>query len=297
MDMQWLDDVLVLLEEGNMTRAAARRNITQPAFSRRIRSFEEWIGSNLLDRQANSVAINPSLRDNEPEIRALLRGIRDLRSKIKNHDPAHAVLSISAQHAPIFATFPDMALHARRYYPAIKFRLRAGNLRDCVSMFLRGDTQVLLCHESTAARPLPFDDSVRRVVWGTDYLIPVIGGALRYVVRDDGSIPIDTAAIVYPEGSYFGEVLKARERAFSTHSLCEGPLCETALSSGIKQLVLAGLGVGWVPFSMVYREVESGDMFSLANVLGKEPLDVALYADKSHAVARDMIDVWARGKK
>ena len=28
MDMQWLDDVLVLLEEGNMTRAAARRKIT-----------------------------------------------------------------------------------------------------------------------------------------------------------------------------------------------------------------------------------------------------------------------------
>ena len=32
MDMNWLDDVLILLEEGNMTRAAARRNITQPAF-------------------------------------------------------------------------------------------------------------------------------------------------------------------------------------------------------------------------------------------------------------------------
>ena len=44
MDMQWLDDVLVLLEEGNLTRAAARRNITQPAFSRRIRSFEDWLG-------------------------------------------------------------------------------------------------------------------------------------------------------------------------------------------------------------------------------------------------------------
>jgi hypothetical protein len=34
MDMHWLDDVLVLLEEGNMTRAAMRRNVTQPAFSR-----------------------------------------------------------------------------------------------------------------------------------------------------------------------------------------------------------------------------------------------------------------------
>ena len=37
MDLRWLDDVLILLEEKNMTHAAARRNITQPAFSRRIR--------------------------------------------------------------------------------------------------------------------------------------------------------------------------------------------------------------------------------------------------------------------
>ena len=45
MDLDWLDDVLVLLEEGNMTRAARRRNITQPAFSRRIRGFEDWLGT------------------------------------------------------------------------------------------------------------------------------------------------------------------------------------------------------------------------------------------------------------
>ena len=51
MDMQWLDDVLVLLEERNMTRAAARRNITQPAFSRRIRSLERWLNITLFDRR------------------------------------------------------------------------------------------------------------------------------------------------------------------------------------------------------------------------------------------------------
>ena len=73
MDLHWLDDVLVLLEEGNMTRAAKRRNITQPAFSRRIRSFEQWIGTEVLARQSNAVDINPSLRASEPEIRALLK--------------------------------------------------------------------------------------------------------------------------------------------------------------------------------------------------------------------------------
>ena len=64
MDMQWLDDVLVLLEEGNMTRAAARRNITQPAFSRRIRGFEDWLGTTVLQRGTNRVDISAALVSN-----------------------------------------------------------------------------------------------------------------------------------------------------------------------------------------------------------------------------------------
>ena len=65
MDMNWLDDVLILLEEGNMTRAAARRNITQPAFSRRIRSFEDWLGVSVLDPGTNKINISPTLHSNE----------------------------------------------------------------------------------------------------------------------------------------------------------------------------------------------------------------------------------------
>lgn len=296
MDLQWLDDVLVLLEEGNMTRAAARRNITQPAFSRRVRGFEAWVGAELLKRQANSVEITPALLANEPDIRALIGRLRDLRSKIRHYDPASSTVSIAAQHAPIFSTFPDMALHARRQFPSLKFRLRAGNLRDCVTMFLRGDTSVLLCYESVEARPIPFGDTIRRVIWGQDFLIPVIGGSLRYVVRDDGAVPMDTPAIVYPESSYFGEVLQRSERAFATNAQSRNPLCETALSSGIKQLVLSGMGVGWLPFSMAHREIESGDMISLANTLGKEPLEIAVYVDRRDPMGHGLTEVWSRGQ-
>ena len=64
MDMQWLDDVLVLLEDGNMTRAAARRNITQSAFSRRIRGFEDWLGTTVLQGGTNRVDISAALVSN-----------------------------------------------------------------------------------------------------------------------------------------------------------------------------------------------------------------------------------------
>lgn len=292
MDMQWLDDVLVLLEEGNMTRAAARRNITQPAFSRRIRSFEDWLGVTVLQRGSNRVDLSASLTANEAEIRALVGRLRDLRGKIVHFDPASSTISIAAQHAPVFSTFPDMAVKAKQHAPSLKFRLRAGNLRECVTMFLRGDTSMLLCYESEIAGPLPFGDTIRRALWGVDYLVPVVGGTLRYAVKSNKHISDKAPALVYPDNSYFGEVLKTAERQFGTNDYSTNPVCETAFSGGIKELALSGIGVGWLPFSMVRREIESGDLISLSDRFGKEMLEVAIYADTRDAIAVEILDVW-----
>ena len=46
----WLEDFLALASTGNFTRAAEERHSSQPAFSRRIRALEEWLGAALVDR-------------------------------------------------------------------------------------------------------------------------------------------------------------------------------------------------------------------------------------------------------
>lgn len=294
MDLQWLDDVLALLEEGNMTRAAERRNITQPAFSRRIRGFETWLGTPIIDRHTNRIEISPTLSANEIEIRALVARVKELRTKIAYHDTATSTVAISAQHAPVYSTFPDMALRARSAFPRIQFRMRPGNLNDCVTMFLRGDTSMLLCYEPESAAPLQFGSDVLRGNWGVDYLVPVVGGALRFAIKDLSSLPMDTPAIVYPENSSFGELLHKSERPFGTQAFSANPICETAFSTGIRELALKGLGVGWLPFSMAYREIESGELVSLANQFGREPLRVAVYADGSIETAVTLLNLWTK---
>lgn len=293
MRLQWLDDVLVLLEEGNMSRAAERQNITQPAFSRRIRGFEDWLGVSVLERRTNRVDISHALLSNEAEIRALTARLRELRTKLAHFEPTLETVAIAAQHAPFCSTFPDMALKAKGRFPGLQCRVRAGNLDDCVSMFLRGDTSMLLCYEAESVGPMQFGPEIRRGSWGNDYLIPVVGGALRYSVTDFGDVPPDTPAIVYPEDSYFGEVLQKKARAFGTAGYCANPFSVMAFSTGTREMVLRGLGIGWLPFSMAYREIESGALISLANCYGQEPLGVAIYADSKSAMAIDLMELWA----
>lgn len=48
MDLALLEDFLELAREMNFSRAAENRNLTQPAFSRRIRTLESAIQTPLL---------------------------------------------------------------------------------------------------------------------------------------------------------------------------------------------------------------------------------------------------------
>ena len=45
MRLDWLDDLLAVLEQGSLSRAAESRQLTQPAFSRRIKAIEDYLRS------------------------------------------------------------------------------------------------------------------------------------------------------------------------------------------------------------------------------------------------------------
>jgi hypothetical protein len=46
---------------------------------------------------------------------------------------------------------------------------------------------------------------------------------------------------------------------------------------------------------MVHREIESGELISLGNSLGKERLQVAIYADIKDEIAVSLLDIWKQG--
>jgi hypothetical protein len=45
---------------------------------------------------------------------------------------------------------------------------------------------------------------------------------------------------------------------------------------------------------MMYREIESGDVISLAHHYGQEALQVAIYADRTLDIARILMEIWAK---
>jgi DNA-binding transcriptional LysR family regulator len=62
LDLAYLLDFKALAETGSFSRAAFVRNVTQPAFSRRIRALEDWAGAPLFQRGTTPVTLTDAGR-------------------------------------------------------------------------------------------------------------------------------------------------------------------------------------------------------------------------------------------
>lgn len=57
-ETKWLYDFLTLEKCRNFSQAAVSRNVSQPAFSRRIRALEQAIGVELFNRQVTPLQLS-----------------------------------------------------------------------------------------------------------------------------------------------------------------------------------------------------------------------------------------------
>lgn len=288
MDTRLLEDALMLLEEGNLSAAAARRNMTQPAFSRRIRALEDWIGRDLLVRGPNRVEISPSLSECEMQIRAMLAHLQQLRGQLKNSEQAGKPVVFASQHSLSVSIFPEILRKLEMISSMPLVRLRTQNQTEAMAMFLRHEADIVITYLPQDMPETPFDDSVVKHIWRRDALVPVVGGRLRYALNEDMTLQSGMPVLRYPEGSQFARLVQLGERSANLH-LTGKIAVETAFSVGVAKLILSGVGAGWVPHSLIQDEIRSGDAVFLSHDYGRIPLDIAVYVHRSNQTAVDAL--------
>lgn len=295
MDTKLLEDALMLLEQQNLTSAAARRNITQPAFSRRIRALERWVGHDLLKRSGNRIEITPELLQSEPQIRALLAQLTQLRKHLQNPVETKRSLVMAAPHALSASAVADIIARANPQERDWRIRLLTRNQDEALSLFLRQEADVLVSHEYRLLPQMAFDDTVLRHVWRLDALVPVVGGKMRHLLEEGDILPEDAPTISYPAESMFGKIIAEHEARHSIGLASQG-IFESAFSVGVVKLVKTGFAAAWVPQSLVMREVLSGDVVILSPEYGRIPMDIALYTHAANSRASDFLEpLWQAG--
>lgn len=266
MEIKWLEDFVALAEASSFSRAAELRNVTQSAFSRRIRQLETWLGATLISRATMPAELTAAGRDFLPVAQETIRTFHTIRETLRPATETRLV-RIAALHTLTLTFFPAWLrrLEAAAGPLGTAFIPDRGGIEANIEAMVMDEADLFL----TYAHPeVPFhlnDDKFDHLIIGNDRLIPVaapqvrISGALHSgagildrAVSGDLVVP----CLSYGHSSFFGVALKhllARRPAFGRHTVHEN-----TISAGLKTVAITGSGLCWLPESLVSDELADG---------------------------------------
>lgn len=293
MKLAWIEDFLALVDTGTFSRAATLRNSTQPAFSRRIQSLEAWLNVELIDRRAQPMRLSPVAQRHVPAFRALLHDLHQLRNRIQSEGSGMAHVVLATQHSLTMTRLPALLqLLSRNGAPQIEFNVRSENRDECVALFLKGNTDLLLCMEEEGDLLRKLTPPADRLPLGTETLVPVSVPA-----RDGKALHAPRAShtlklLAFPRDSFLGRVMYKDGISKLLRSYPVEIVHESVFLAGIKEMVIAGLGMAWLPESLVQRELESGALLRLGKRLESVTLTLGLYRNARSSYPEAIERIW-----
>ncbi|MDG0978410.1 MAG: LysR substrate-binding domain-containing protein [Halieaceae bacterium] len=281
MESKWLEDYLALVKHGSFTKAAEARHITQPAFSRRIRALENWLGTDLVDRNAYPAKLTPAGDTLVDDIHQLLEHTRSLQRKAGDHNKLSDSITVATQHSLSVSVCPKWFQTIRPILGVRNnLRVNAANMHDCIEQFLAGNADLLLCYHSELADPLSMTEGLSSASLGPDELIPVIAKdqSIQLSPKALSSSSQPLPVIAFPNESFFGQLIQSAIDSNKCQAHFD-PVYITAQSESVHELVRQGIGLAWLPESLVAPDIANNVLIKLP--LPAVSLDIRLYWRKT----------------
>jgi len=290
LNLSWIDDFMVLAESGNFSRAAEERHMTQPAFSRRIRALEEWLGVELFDRSSQPARLTEAglwFRKSAQELQAQVARVPGEARAIA--EASAQTLRFAATHALSFSFMPRWlrALEARTSVGPVN--LVSDTQQKCEALLQQRQVQFVLAHGHRQV-PGPLDEpAFEGVVVGQDQLLPVCApdatGAPAHPLETGkaAAAPGTKGALVpllaYSSESGLGRILR-EVKGTALDRLGMQPVFTAHLASVLRTMALDGRGVAWLPRILIGDDLDTGRLMVAGGEDWHLDLDIRLHRDR-----------------
>ncbi|MEO0389888.1 MAG: LysR family transcriptional regulator [Pseudomonadota bacterium] len=287
MRLDWLEDLVAILDSGSLTAAAQRRNISQPAFSRRLRAAEEALGTQLIDRETKPAQLRPGVEALAPRLRAAAAEVRQLRVDLRlAASDAEGSIVITAQHS--LATTRAAAIIERiDTVPGMRsVRLRSANRDDCIRMLMVGEADIAIVHRTPTEQIWHRPSEIDVTGLAAERLIPVASQSEAQRLSA-GTLRL----IAFPGEVFLGQVFAERIAPRLPEALRLVPRAETALAPAAHSLARDGSGIAWLPETMVRIDIAAGHLLDLSGALPSTLLElIGVRAMRRRTAV--MVDAW-----
>jgi len=256
MDERRLRYFLAVVEEGSVTRAAARLHVAQPSLSQALRAFEQELGAQLFDRVGRGLQPSSAGIALSGPARRILQAIDEARAAISGVVELRAgTLELAALATLAVDPMAGLIGRFRERHPGVRARVVEGDSVAGVSTMIReglcelGATTLPVSGKGLRAHSLPGQELL--------FVLPPAGGS----GSGEGRSPRDpigarelamTALVVSPPGTSTRDLL---EQSLAAVGVAPTIAVETAAREAIVPLVLAGAGAALLPAPLA-REAE-----------------------------------------
>jgi len=282
MNLVWLDDFLALAVSGNFSRAAIERHSSQPAFSRRIRGLEEWLGVELFDRSTQPA----TLTEAGEWFRSVAHDVGARIARLPEEAQARAeassgTLRIASTHALSFTFLPRWLRRHEAGTALGPVQLVSDVLGRCEVLMTQHKVQFVLSHAHPKARGALDGDDYLSVKIGSDVLIPVSSpddaGRPRHRLKEKGGPKV--SVLGYTDESGLGRILRAVVgRRLEAAAIRIGFTAH--LASVLRTMALDGRGIAWLPQSLIEEDIREGRLVAAAGPAWNVPLEIRLFRER-----------------
>lgn len=253
-ETKWLYDFLTLEKCRNFSQAAIIRNVSQPAFSRRIRALEHAVGVELFNRQVSPLQLSEQGKIFHSQVRHLLQQLESNLTELRGgSDYTLRKIKIAAAHSLSLGLLPTIV---KQMPTQFTYSVEAIDVDQAVDMLREGQSDFIFSYHDENLQQAPFDN----IRLFESRLFPVCAsngrGEPRYTLEQP-HFPL----LNYSQNSYMGRLIN---RTLTRHAeLSFSTFFVSSMSELLKQVAMDGCGIAWLPEYAIRQEITDGRLIVL----------------------------------
>lgn len=283
MEGKWIEDFLSVARTGSFSLSANERHITQSAFSRRIKSLEQWVGVTLIDRSSYPTRLTPAgerfLETAQQVTASLVNTRQELRHAARSD---RGLLRIAIQHSLASGFLARWLATLPLERDDLLAQVRADNLHDCVRDLEEGAVDLLLCYTHPG---LPMQLSAERypsLTLARDVLMPVSrpgpDGRPIHALPAGSSRRVNWLS--YSADAQLGRMaslaLDTADPPLPVHVVFESSLVEA-----LRATALEGMGLAWLPGRLIADDLNHRRLVRAGPASLDVPLRIEVFGEHS----------------
>jgi DNA-binding transcriptional LysR family regulator len=279
MDFDWLSTFLEVARQKSFSRAGEKLHLTQPSISAQIRALETHLGHRLLDRGGGKVTLTAAGRVFQPFAEQSLAQLKHIRLTLADMERMpRGTLTVSANDSTALYVLPLLISKFKKQYPRVALSIVRAERSKTLELVLDRKVEFgiisLPVKDPRLHVETIHEDKLMLVVPAGHPLTTLESVTLSHVAKYGFLVPNQ------------GRRRESLDYLFAQHKISRRITMELDSSELLKRLILAGLGIGFLPRINIIAELKQG-LLQTVDIEGVDiPRHLALISRHDNSLTR-----------